>query len=133
MITINWNKEVSVECDVEVEEKLDKISDFMVYIAIIVFNLVILTIPIVYMIISGFSIPVLTFLIVWVLWASVSLYKINDVIPTHLDVVLRFPLIFPSLMFIKLCIYNLKKRYANSYDLEEIKKFERKRKIKSIL
>jgi len=119
----------------EVAKRLEKLK-----VPVFLFVLLYLLIPVIVYIVSwvlhGFSIISTALVILWIIWSIYAWVYLSLTNNEHSIVVgffLTFPIVVPFLFITTIIIRYLMKRYPNTNDPEEIKKFNRKVKIKSIL
>lgn len=115
----------------ELEKKIDKLIYFFLF-AFILFNILPLCLLFIHVIHNNNFLIILV--CVWFLWNTLSLYiiYISKIEPNVIYLYSNIPLLI--LQIIIILSYNYYKvSYSNSDDPEEIKKFQRIRKIRNIL
>jgi len=120
----------------EVENRMNRYGYYVTIGIIILFNLL----PLIISIIISWTTPtnfyLVTSIIIWYTWLIYAIIKTGKNVDrkvVFLWLFLYLPLILPTVLSIRFLVWMLKQKYPNSDDPEYLKKWNRHKKIKTII
>jgi len=120
-----------------VEKKMDDIGFFIVLILTCIVNAIPLTLFIGYAITSPIQTVDALLTAFWYIWLFISYVSVDKYVETDdvdiMMLIIYFPMITIATIFMRLVLFFIKRKYPNTTDPEEIKRFYRRKKINTII
>ena len=127
MIMDFFNKEISVNLKGEAASKMDKYGISIIAILVIILNLIPMVLLVIYM-----DRLLLLGVVIWYMWIFYSVYNLDGT-RIVLELFTKLPLLLPSFILMMILSEIFKVMYLNSDEPDDIKRWNRKKKIKTIL
>jgi len=127
MIMDFFNKEISVNLKGEAASKMDKSGISIIAILVIILNLIPMVLLVIYM-----DRLLLLGVVIWYMWIFYSVYNLDGT-RIVLELFTKLPLLLPSFILMMILSEIFKVMYLNSDEPDDIKRWNRKKKIKTIL